>query len=198
MLASGQVFTRAEERSVTTRTVTLALTPEQVDILVAARAKGQLSLALRGVNDHEVVARPKPRPAARRTDARWKAEEEKRQKLERELAELKAALAARPAAPARAAPPARPPAAHVHDLSRRPDRPAAVALDGAAGGRAGRGARPDDPGLDASSIARAVRGPGGRPGPQAEATALLPRADGIGAARLAERRVTADPCRMTG
>src|SRR5215831_7481974 len=33
VLASGQVFTRAEERSLTNRTVTLALTPEQVDTL---------------------------------------------------------------------------------------------------------------------------------------------------------------------
>ena len=61
VLAAGQVFTRAEERSLTTRTVTLALTPEQVDILVAARAKGSLALSLRGVNDHEVVARPAPK-----------------------------------------------------------------------------------------------------------------------------------------
>ena len=60
MLAAGQVFTRAEEQSVKSRTVTLAVTPEQVDILVAARAKGPLSLSLRGVNDHEVVDRPKP------------------------------------------------------------------------------------------------------------------------------------------
>src|SRR5262245_39560342 len=62
VLAAGQVFTRAEERSLATRTVTLALTPDQVDVLVAARAKGALSLALRGVDDHAVVARPKPEP----------------------------------------------------------------------------------------------------------------------------------------
>ena len=35
------------------RTVTLAVTPEQVDILVAAHAKGALTLALRGLNDHD-------------------------------------------------------------------------------------------------------------------------------------------------
>jgi pilus assembly protein CpaB len=57
VLASGQVFTRPEDRSIQSRTVTLAVTPEQVDILVAASAKGALSLALRGLNDH--VARPK-------------------------------------------------------------------------------------------------------------------------------------------
>src|SRR5262249_30312436 len=42
VLAAGQVFTRAEERSLSTRTVTFALTPDQVDIMVAARAKGAL------------------------------------------------------------------------------------------------------------------------------------------------------------
>ena len=48
VLAAGQVFTRPEEKSVQSRTVTLAVTPEQVDILVAAKAKGPLSLSLRG------------------------------------------------------------------------------------------------------------------------------------------------------
>src|SRR4051794_34876970 len=56
VLASGQVFTRPEDRSIQSRTVTLAVTPEQVDVLVAAGAKGALTLALRGLNDHE--ARP--------------------------------------------------------------------------------------------------------------------------------------------
>jgi pilus assembly protein CpaB len=59
VLASGQVFTRPEDRSLQSRTVTLAVTPEQVDILVAAAAKGALSLALRGLNDHD--ERPKKR-----------------------------------------------------------------------------------------------------------------------------------------
>jgi pilus assembly protein CpaB len=67
VLASGQVFTRPEDRSIQSRTVTLAVTPEQVDILVAAQAKGPLTLALRGINDHEERARrpkaePKPEP----------------------------------------------------------------------------------------------------------------------------------------
>src|SRR5262249_31003536 len=115
VLAAGQVFTRAEERSLTTRTVTLALMPEQVDTLVAARAKGSLSLALRGVNDHDVVARPKPKPkpqvaAVDPAEARWKAEEEKRQKLERQIEELKASLAAKAAAPPPAPTPPPPPA----------------------------------------------------------------------------------------
>ena len=41
VLAAGQVFTRPEERAVQSRTVTLALSsPAEVDILVAARARG--------------------------------------------------------------------------------------------------------------------------------------------------------------
>src|SRR5207249_4334204 len=36
VLASGQTFTRPEDRSIQSRTVTLAVTPEQVDILVSA------------------------------------------------------------------------------------------------------------------------------------------------------------------
>ncbi|AGA26297.1 Flp pilus assembly protein CpaB [Singulisphaera acidiphila] len=52
VLASGQVFTRPDDRSIQSRTVTLEVTPEQVDVLVAARTKGSLSLALRGLNDH--------------------------------------------------------------------------------------------------------------------------------------------------
>jgi pilus assembly protein CpaB len=98
VLAAGQVFTRVDERSLSIRTVTLAVTPEQVDILVAARAKGSLALSLRGVNDHAVVARPAPQPVPHPAEARLKHEEEKRQKLEQELAELKASMAARPAA----------------------------------------------------------------------------------------------------
>ena len=62
VLAAGQVFTRPEEKSLQNRTVTLAVLPEQVHILVAARAKGPLSLSLRGVNDHDIVDRPKPKP----------------------------------------------------------------------------------------------------------------------------------------
>ncbi|MBV8078729.1 MAG: Flp pilus assembly protein CpaB [Planctomycetaceae bacterium] len=60
VLASGQVFVRPDDRSIQARTVTLAVTPEQVDILVAARARGAVSLALRGLNDHTTT---KPEPA---------------------------------------------------------------------------------------------------------------------------------------
>ena len=48
VLAAGQVFTRQEEKSLQNRTVTLAVFPEQVHILLAAKAKGTLSLKLHG------------------------------------------------------------------------------------------------------------------------------------------------------
>jgi pilus assembly protein CpaB len=180
VLASGQVFTRAEERSLSTRTVTLAVTPEQVDVLVAARAKGTLSLALRGVNDHEVMARPKPAPVpSEAEDARWKAAEEHRAKLERELAELKSALAAKaapPPAPAAApAPPSRPPVRHVHIYrgGRSPDR---IPLDGAVAAETA-GRRPDPtPGLDPAELqglTGTVPGAGARQ--SLDATALIRR-----------------------
>jgi pilus assembly protein CpaB len=98
VLAAGQVFTRVDERSLSIRTVTLAVSPEQVDVLVAARARGSLALSLRGVNDHAVVARAVQQAVPNPAEARLKREEEKRQKLEQELAELKASVAARPAA----------------------------------------------------------------------------------------------------
>ena len=46
VLAAGQVFTRREENAVQSRTVTLAVTPKQVDTLVAARTKGPFLLRL--------------------------------------------------------------------------------------------------------------------------------------------------------
>ena len=64
VLASGTTFTRPEDRSLQSRTVTLAVTPEQVSILVAAKASGTLSLSLRGVNDHNhYELKPKTPPA---------------------------------------------------------------------------------------------------------------------------------------
>jgi pilus assembly protein CpaB len=98
VLAAGQVFTRPEERSLPTRTVTMALSPSDVEVLVAARGKGgMLSLSLRGVNDNEVVKRAIPPvttvAAPVEDDPRWKIEEEKRQKLERELNNLKELVA---------------------------------------------------------------------------------------------------------
>jgi pilus assembly protein CpaB len=99
VLAAGQVFTRPEERSVQSRTVTLAVRPEEVDILVAARAKGALSLALRGVNDHDVVDRPKP-AVDPELEKRWQLAEEKRKSLEQELLSVKEQLAKRAEPPA--------------------------------------------------------------------------------------------------
>ena len=114
VLAAGQVFTRQEEKSLQNRTVTLAVFPEQVHILVAARAKGPLSLSLRGVNDHEIVDRPKPKPEeseeqkARRTkmEEELKLAQAKATKMEKELEELKLALAKKPAEPPPPPPPA--------------------------------------------------------------------------------------------
>ena len=105
VLAAGQVFTRPEEKSLQNRTVTLAVFPEQVHILVAARAKGPLSLSLRGVNDHDIVDRPKPKPE--------ESEEQKarRTKMEKELEELKLALAKKLAEPPPASPSTGPEAA---------------------------------------------------------------------------------------
>ncbi len=62
VLAVGQTFTRPEDKSMIVRTVTFAVDPDQVESLVAARSKGPLSLALRGVDDVEVVEKPKPQP----------------------------------------------------------------------------------------------------------------------------------------
>jgi pilus assembly protein CpaB len=203
VLAAGQVFTRAEERSLTNRTVTLALTPEQVDILVAARAKGALSLALRGVNDHDVVARPKPQPQQpseeekrrkleeenRRKleeekrkleeENRRKLEEENRRKLEQELAEIKAALAAAKAVPPPAPPRPRP--RYVAIYRGREGR-TDVLLDGNAGAEPVVSRPAALPGLDVfDRPLRPGTGPGRGAGLQsqaAEAAALIGQADG--------------------
>jgi pilus assembly protein CpaB len=112
VLAAGQVFTRPEEKAVQSRTVTLAVTPDQVDALVAARAKGPLSLSLRGVNDHDIVERPAPRPEPKDE------EKARRIKLEKELAEVKAALAKKLAEP----PPPRPVSIPVAPPPKPPDQ----------------------------------------------------------------------------
>jgi pilus assembly protein CpaB len=94
VLAAGQVFTRADERSLQSRTVTLALKPDDVQILVSARALGALSLALRGVNDHDVLARRPPKETINpEHEKRLRQEEEKRTKLEEELRNIKETLA---------------------------------------------------------------------------------------------------------
>jgi pilus assembly protein CpaB len=75
VLAAGQATARPEDRSIQVRTVTLALTPSQVETLVSARAHGSLSLALRGfgATDEEPIevaeAEPTPPPAPAPTPA---------------------------------------------------------------------------------------------------------------------------------
>lgn len=70
VLAAGQVFSRPEDRTVQARTVTLAVTQDQAEVLVAAQARGELSLSLRPLNDHTVreprkkkEPEPEPKPA---------------------------------------------------------------------------------------------------------------------------------------
>ena len=104
VLAAGQIFTRPDERAVQSRTVTLALPPGDVDILVAARARGALSLSLRGVNDHEKIAAQKAGPKVdTEAEKRWKLSEDARQKLEADLALVKEELARKPVEPAKIA-----------------------------------------------------------------------------------------------
>ena len=94
VLAAGQIFSRPEERAVQSRTVTLALAPGDVDILVAARARGALSLSLRGVNDHSLVESPKAEPMVDpEAENRLKLADLARQKAENDLQALKEQLA---------------------------------------------------------------------------------------------------------
>lgn len=60
VLASGQATSRLDDKAVQVRTVTLALTPEEVEAVVSARAEGELSLSLRGFQDNTLVEKPKP------------------------------------------------------------------------------------------------------------------------------------------
>jgi pilus assembly protein CpaB len=108
VLAAGQVFTRPDERALQSRTVTLALKPEDVHILVSARAAGTLSLALRGVNDHNLLARVPPKETTNPETEKLlklehekllKLEEEKRTKIEEELRQMKVTLAKKTALP---------------------------------------------------------------------------------------------------
>jgi pilus assembly protein CpaB len=151
VLAAGQIFTRPEEKAVQGRTVTLAVTPDQVDQLVAARAKGPLSLSLRGVNDHLIVEQPKPsKPVEDEVEKlrRIKLEKERekereedkaqRLKLERELAEVRTALAKLseprplplppPPPPPPAAPP-KPPARRYVAIYHGPDNLVRISVD---------------------------------------------------------------------
>ncbi|WP_165220245.1 Flp pilus assembly protein CpaB [Aquisphaera insulae] len=99
VLASGQVFTRSEEKSLQNHTVTLAVTPEQASILVAAKANGPLSLSLRGVNDHDVVARPKEAPEMKGLRDDLEKERQARLKLEKDNEEIRQNMAKKQAGP---------------------------------------------------------------------------------------------------
>ena len=141
VLAAGQLFSRPEERAVQSRTVTLALAPGDVDILVAARGKGALSLSLRGVNDHALVPGRKAEPMIDlAAEARWKLSDEARQKAnqdrqkadqdrqkaEEALALVKQELARKPAAPKAPKPPPKPRLAWIY---RGIGHPSSVYLD---------------------------------------------------------------------
>lgn len=94
VLAAGQIFTRPEEKSLQTRTVTLAVTMDDVHVLVAARAQGALSLALRGVNDNAMIVKREPKPVVDpEHERKLKIEQERRKDLEQELRDLKKAMA---------------------------------------------------------------------------------------------------------
>lgn len=65
VLAAGTAVTRPDDPSIQARTVTLALTPEAINTLVASRSEGLLNLALRGHNSGEemrIVKRIEPEP----------------------------------------------------------------------------------------------------------------------------------------
>ena len=137
VLAAGQVFSRPDERSVQSRTVTLALLPGNVDILVAARARGALSLSLRGVNDHALVEQKKAEAKVdEAAEKKWKLAEEARQKLESDLRLLREELDRKAAEPR---PPAPRPVARIatiyrglHNIERvRLDFPGTSELPGA-------------------------------------------------------------------
>jgi hypothetical protein len=96
-----------------------------------------LSLALRGLHDHDMVEQPKPKPAIDpEQEKRLKLEEARRQKIELELKRLKEELAKRAVAPP---PPVRRPTPRIatiyrglHNIQRvRTDLPAASELEAA-------------------------------------------------------------------
>ena len=60
VLSAGQTFTKADNPTIQTRTVTLAVTPAMADVLVASHSRGPLTLSLRGADDHETVAKAAP------------------------------------------------------------------------------------------------------------------------------------------
>ncbi len=91
-----------------------------------------MSLALRGLHDHEVIARAKPKATVDpEHEKRWKLEEEKRQKAETELQRLKEELARKVVEPPALAKPPKPRIATIyrglHNIQRvRTDRSAVM------------------------------------------------------------------------
>jgi pilus assembly protein CpaB len=123
VLAAGQVFMRAEERAVQSRTVTLAVKPSEVDILVVARARGTLSLALRGANDHDVVARAPAKPSLDpEHEKQLRLGEAQRSRLEEELRQLKMALAKKAPEPPAPKPTKEPRIATIYRGTQSPQR----------------------------------------------------------------------------
>jgi pilus assembly protein CpaB len=57
VLSAGQTFTKADNPSIQSRTVTLEVTPEKAELLVASHSRGPLTLALRGANDRETIVK---------------------------------------------------------------------------------------------------------------------------------------------
>ena len=60
VLASGTNTQASSDRTIQARTVTVAVTPEEAAILTVAQSRGQLSLALRAMNDHDLANLPEP------------------------------------------------------------------------------------------------------------------------------------------
>ena len=60
VLAAGQTLTRPEDKTIIVRSVTLAVSPEDADMLVAAKMKGPLSLSLRGLAEGKSKKVQKP------------------------------------------------------------------------------------------------------------------------------------------
>ena len=62
VLASGtNIQSTTADKTIQSRTITVAVTPEEAGVLTVAQSKGTLSLALRSMNDHELTA-PPPEP----------------------------------------------------------------------------------------------------------------------------------------
>ena len=71
VLSAGQTFTKADNPSIQTRTVTLAVTPAMADVLVASHSRGPLTLSLRRADDHEMVVKAAPAAATSPAPSRY-------------------------------------------------------------------------------------------------------------------------------